>query len=324
VLLSVLLIVGAYASVLGGQALLQELRTSEYQARYLTRLGRQLAFGMAPGESPTVRFPRSGPYDEQLGYTRLPIIFERLLAHDYTIQEQMRLSPRLQQLIDRGIFPIYHEKTQAGLRILDQHGQVVYDVRYPERLYATFEDIPPLIVQTLLYIENRELLDTRYPHRNPAVEWDRFGKALFDMVVRVVKPDHHVAGGSTLATQIEKFRHSPDGLTASPREKLRQMASASIRAYQYGSDTLSTRRQIVVDYINSIPLSAIAGYGEVRGLSDGLWAWYNTERQSLTPLWPPVPWLYARCSASLWRTAGRRSICIVQKHWPPTPTAICA
>ena len=55
------------------------------------------------------------------------------------------------------------------------------------------------------------------------------------------------------------------------------MASASVRAYQHDSDTLSARRQIVVDYINSIPLSAIAGYGEVRGLGDGLWAWYNTD-----------------------------------------------
>jgi membrane peptidoglycan carboxypeptidase len=277
VLLGVLLIVGSYASVVCGKALLKELQTSEYQAHYLTELGRQLAFSMAPGPSPAVRFPHSGPYDEQLGYTRLPVFFERLTAHHYTIQEQARLSPRLQQLIDWGIFPIYHEKTQAGLRVLDRHGTVLYNVRYPERLYATFEEIPPLIVQTLLYIENRELLDPRYPYRNPAVEWDRFGKALLDMAVRVVNKNHHAAGGSTLATQIEKFRHSAEGRTTSPREKLRQMASASIRAYQHGIDTLTTRQQITVDYINSIPLSAIANYGEVRGLGDGLWAWYNTD-----------------------------------------------
>ena len=277
VLLGVLLLVGAYASVIGGKALLTELQTSEYQAHYLTALGRQLAFGLAPGPSPAIRFPTSGPYDEQLGYTRLPGFVERLTAHHYTIQAQARLSPRLQQLIDWGIFPIYHEKTQAGLRILDRHSKALYNVRYPERLYGTFEEIPPLIVHTLLYIENRELLDPRYPSRNPAVEWDRFGKALLDMAVRVVNKHHDVAGGSTLATQIEKFRHSPEGRTTSPREKLRQMASASIRAYQHGRDTLPTRRQITVDYINSIPLAAITNYGEVRGLGDGLWAWYNTE-----------------------------------------------
>ena len=277
VLLGVLLLVGAYASVVGGKVLLTELQTSEYQAHYLTALGRQLTFGLAPGPSPAIRFPTSGPYDAQLGYTRLPGFVERLTAHHYTIQEQARLSPRLQQLIDWGIFPIYHEKTQAGLRILERHGQALYNVRYPERLYGTFEEIPPLIVDMLLYIENRELLDPHHPFRNPAVEWDRFGKALLDMAVRVVNKHHDVAGGSTLATQIEKFRHSAEGRTTSPREKLRQMASASIRAYQHGSDTLATRQQIIVDYINSIPLAAIANYGEVRGLGDGLWAWYNTE-----------------------------------------------
>jgi membrane peptidoglycan carboxypeptidase len=277
VLLGVLLIMGSYASLVFGKALLKELQTSEYQAHYLTELGRQLAFGMAPGQSPASRFPHSGPYDEQLGYTRLPVFFERLTAHHYTIQAQARLSPRLQQLIDWGLFPIYREKTQAGLRIVDGHGAVLHNVQYPERLYATFEEIPPLIVQTLLYIENRELLDPRYPYRNPAVEWDRFGKALLDMAVWMVNKHHHAAGGSTLATQIEKFRHSAAGRTTSPYEKLRQMASASIRAYQDGIETLATQQQIILDYINSIPLAALANYGEVRGLGDGLWAWYNTD-----------------------------------------------
>ena len=34
------------------------------------------------------------------------------------------------------------------------------------------------------------------------------------------------AGGSTLATQLEKYRHSPEGRTQSARDKLQQMASA--------------------------------------------------------------------------------------------------
>ena len=48
------------------------------------------------------------------------------------------------------------------------------------------------------------------------------------------RPDRAGPGGSTLATQIEKFRHSPEGITSSPREKLRQMLSASLRAYHGG------------------------------------------------------------------------------------------
>ena len=48
------------------------------------------------------------------------------------------------------------------------------------------------------------------------------------------------------------------------------MASASLRAYRDGPDTSAARRQIVVDYLNSTPLSARAGFGEVNGLGDGL------------------------------------------------------
>jgi membrane peptidoglycan carboxypeptidase len=85
-----------------------------------------------------------------------------------------------------------------------------------------------------------------------------------------------VPGGSTLATQIEKYRHSPDGQTVDATEKLRQMASASLRAYMNGSNTIEARRRLVVDYLNSTPLAGRPGFGEVIGLGDGLWAWYGT------------------------------------------------
>jgi membrane peptidoglycan carboxypeptidase len=274
---SVLLLAGLCLSVVGGRLVVRELVTSERQARYLTELGQQLTFHLAPGPSPAVHFPTGGPYNDRLGYTRLPAFLDRLLADKYRFEAQARLSPRLRQLHDWGVFPIYHEKTQAGLRILDGHGDPLYAAQYPERLYTTFEELPELLVHTLLFIENRELLDARYPYRNPAVEWDRFGKALLDKAIHVVKRDHHVAGGSTLATQLEKFRHSPEGRTTAALEKLRQMVSASLRAYQQGAETLAVRRQIILDYINTMPLAALPGYGEVHGLGDGLWAWYNVE-----------------------------------------------
>jgi membrane peptidoglycan carboxypeptidase len=272
-----LLLAGLCLSVVVGRLIVRELVTSERQARYLTKLAQQLTFHLAPGPSPAVRFPTGGPYDDRLGYTRLPAFLDRLLADKYMFEAQARLSPRLRQLLDWGVFPIYHEKTQAGLRILDGHGETLYAAQYPERLYTTFEELPELIVQTLLFIENRELLDPRYPYRNPAVEWDRFGKALLDKAIHVFRRGHHVAGGSTLATQLEKFRHSPEGRTTAAIEKLRQMVSASLRAYQQGAETLAIRRQIILDYINTMPLAALPGYGEVHGLGDGLWAWYNVE-----------------------------------------------
>ena len=107
------------------------------------------------------------------------------------------------------------------------------------------------MVDSLLFIENRELLAADVPTKNPAVEWDRFAKAVVDQLIRRVDPEHDAAGGSTLATQIEKYRHSPEGRTTGATEKLRQMASASLRAYLEGEDTTAVRRQLVVDYLNT-------------------------------------------------------------------------
>lgn len=60
-----------------------EVRTSQWQARYLGRLGKSLTFEIQPGRSDSIRFPHSGPYDERLGYERLPDYLERLETRGY-------------------------------------------------------------------------------------------------------------------------------------------------------------------------------------------------------------------------------------------------
>jgi membrane peptidoglycan carboxypeptidase len=132
-------------------------------------------------------------------------------------------------------------------------------------------------VNSLLFVEDRELLDSSQPNRNPAIDWGRFGHALLDQGARIFNRHQLQPGGSTLATQIEKFRHSPDGRTATPPEKLRQIASASVRAYLDGPQTMPARREIVVQYLNSVPLSAQPGVGEINGMGDGLAAWYGRD-----------------------------------------------
>src|SRR3546814_20415812 len=77
-------------------------------------------------------------------------------------------------------------------------------------------------------------------------------------------------GGSTIATQLEKMRNSPGGRTDTPVEKLRQMVSASMRAYRDGPDTIEERRPLVVDVLNYTPLSGSTSHGEVIGLGAGL------------------------------------------------------
>jgi membrane peptidoglycan carboxypeptidase len=279
---SSLLIVLLMLSSLLAWALVQEAHTSSMQARFFASMAKKVSYQLEPGASKSIRFPSGSPYDERLGYANLPDYLAKLQARGYLIEAQARLSPKMVELADMGLFATYREKTKVGLEILDRHHEPLFSARYPERFYSDFAAAPALLVNSLLFIENRELLDPVYPKRNPAVEWDRFGKAVFDKSLHTFGAggERRVAGGSTLATQIEKYRHSADGRTGSLSDKLRQMVSASLRAYQGGEDTTLARRRIVVDYLNTVPLSAKAGYGEVSGIGDGMWVWYGRDFDS--------------------------------------------
>jgi len=101
--------------------------------------------------------------------------------------------------------------------------------------------------------------------------------AAWSQVAKLIHLPGQSAGGSTLATQLEKYRHSPDGLTVSGAEKIRQMISATVRAYQAGPETLDARKNVVRDYLNSVPLSAVPGHGEVHGMAEGLRVWYGAD-----------------------------------------------
>lgn len=260
-----------------GILVFREAETSEYQAKYLTRLAKELHYEVKNGHNTNLRIPQAGPYDERLGYSRLQALIPRLVQLGFEVSAQASISPRMQELVNRGLFVPYREKTQAGLDITDSSGQPLYRVLFPERIYQGFETVPPLVVDSLLFIENRELLDPDHPGKNPAVEWERLGRAVIDKAIQTIRPEHDVPGGSTLATQIEKYRHSPDGLTLSAEDKLQQMASASVRAYLDGEKTMPARKAIVVSYLNTVPLAAVTGFGEVNGLGDGLWAWYGLD-----------------------------------------------
>src|SRR5690606_35854916 len=115
------------------------------------------------------------------------------------------------------------------------------------------------------------------PFVNPAVDWGRFSKAVFYQLAEKVGINQPSMGGSTLATQIEKYRHSEDGVTSSARDKLIQMASASVRAYRSGPETLDARKGLVLSYLNTVPLSAAPGHGEVHGMGDGLKVWFAAD-----------------------------------------------
>ena len=262
-----------------------EMRTSTLQSRWLSRTASELTYGVDAGPSSEIVFPADGPYDVRLGYARIPSMVNAAGSRGFTVVEQARVSPRFGEVVTEwGLFPIYSERTQAGLTIRDREGTVLSEVVLPARVFQSFEEIPPIVWSTLLFIENRSLLNNDQPRKNPAVEWPRLFLSATELGLRFIGRDGNVPGASTLATQIEKFRHSPEGLTSSPRDKLLQMATASLRAYQQGPITIEARRRIVLDYLNSVPLAAQRGEGEIIGIGDGLWAWYGRDLDEMIRL----------------------------------------
>jgi membrane peptidoglycan carboxypeptidase len=262
--------------VLGGLGY-AEARTSWLQARLFSTWASGISFEVQPGIDPDVWTGSNGPFDVRRGYARLPTMLPTLEARGYAVDEQARISARFRRSLELGLYPVYPEKPQAGLAVTDRQGDILFRSLHPARTYGAFDSIPAPIVQTLLFVENRELMQSDFPNRNPVVEWDRLARSLAGLLVRKLGAENARSGGSTLATQIEKYKHSPAGLTRTPRDKLSQMATATVRAYQGGPQTQSERERIVVDYLNSVPLSAVAGYGEVLGLQDALNAWFGLD-----------------------------------------------
>jgi membrane peptidoglycan carboxypeptidase len=254
-----------------------ELLSSALEARYLADLGQKMTWRVEPGPSKRIHFPGNGPYDVRMGYSKLPDYTERLTENGWHIAEQAKISVQMARVAELGLFLPYREKDQGGIQLLDAGGESLYRYRYPERIYTRFEEVPPVVARVLSYIENRELLSEDFPTRNPAVEWDRLGLAVLEKGVSLIDRNRNVPGGSTLPTQIEKYRHSPEGRTQNMRDKLRQMASASLKAYLDGTDTRQARRRTLLAYLNTVPLAAAPRFGEVHGVGDGLWAWYGLD-----------------------------------------------
>jgi membrane peptidoglycan carboxypeptidase len=276
--------IAAVAGVTVVTTIVLELKYSWIESGIFREADRHLSYQLTEGKSASIHYPGAGPYDWTLGYARIPAFLPRLEARGYSIEAQAHSSELLASFSSFGLYPVYQQKDRAGLQIVDRDGRDMYSFDRPERVYQDYSSIPPLVVQTLLFIENRDMLDAKHPTRNPAVEWDRLGKAVIDYSLHKVDSKHSVVGGSTLATQLEKLRHSPGGRTSSPFDKLRQMTSATLAAYQDGRITLHAQQDIIRGYINSIPLAASPGYGDVQGLGDGLWAWYGAEVSTIDPL----------------------------------------
>lgn len=150
---ALLLLLGGVVSLLAAF----EMRTSWIESRIFSALAERMTYRVEPGPSPAITFPRSGPYNERLGYGQMPAFLGRL-SGPFQVTAQARDSRLMTTLGRAGISPVFREKTQAGLQILDRDGDTLFAARYPERAYRDFDAIPPLVVDSLLFVENREIL----------------------------------------------------------------------------------------------------------------------------------------------------------------------
>ncbi len=255
----------------------EEIQHSYYQSRFVSEYASQLTYELLDGPTERVIYPEYGPFDHRYGYTALPALLPRLQSLGYSVVSQAQFSDPLLRYVEQGFYPPFDEKTQSGLKINDCRGEPVFSFHYPERYYESYQHVPPLLAEALLFIEDRELLSDEHPNANPAVNWLRLAGASVSLAGSRFNADRSTPGASTIATQIEKFRHSREGRTQGLEDKLMQMGSASVRAYKNGANTMEARRQLVLDYINTVPLAAAPGHGEVNGVGDGLWVWFSED-----------------------------------------------
>ena len=261
--------------------ILYEIKTNELEATFFSWYSRDVNWEVNEGKNTNIVFPVVGPYDNTMGYSRLPRFQKQLEDTGYIVSGQALQSQKTQSLTRNNIALPYDKKIAPGLRLNDKDNAQIYYVNLNTEQFSSFQSIPTLLVKLLLHRENRELLNYKRPFLNPAIEWDRFGLAFLNYVGEKFFGSSRGMGGSTLATQIIKFRHSRKGITSSPTDKLKQMLGASIWAYQKNPNTIEVRQEIVKEYLNGMPLGAAPGYGEINGISNGMWAWYGKTTNQL-------------------------------------------
>ena len=128
----------------GEQVLLVAIGAAQPDCRAARVRARQRA-------EPEHPLPVGGPYDVRLGYADLPELTSSASAREAIAVDAAGapVGAPSGELIERGAFPIYREKTQAGLTLLDHRGAA--DVRaraIPSASTPDFEAVPPLVVDT--------------------------------------------------------------------------------------------------------------------------------------------------------------------------------
>ncbi len=275
------IIVGTIVAIGEG---IYESKTSYFQSKYFSEQTAGYSWSIIDSASPSVVYPDSlGPFNIRRGYSLIPGLVEKLTNQGFKVVRQPLWNDSLIEYAKSGFYIPFIDKEQAGLSVYDRQNHQLFTAQYPINAYKTFENIPPIVVKTILSIEDKKLLNPE-PFYNPAIDGPRFGLAVWNQILKKLGLPNKSGGASTIATQLMKYRYSPGGLTTDGSEKLRQMYSASILSYMNGRENLKMREEILRQYLNSSPLGAVRGYGEVNGVGAGLYAWYGADFDSVNAI----------------------------------------
>ena len=95
-----------------------EARDSRLQAHYFSEFARSISWEIQDGGNAEIWLPQSGPYSIRLGYSQLSAILPRLAAAGFEVSARARQSEGFRNITGHGYYPIYREKSQAGLTLL--------------------------------------------------------------------------------------------------------------------------------------------------------------------------------------------------------------
>ena len=248
-----------------------ECKSSYLQSYFFYKKTKNISYKIEDGEQ-SIIFPKFGPYDIRYGYTYIPTI---LNSGKWNIVKQAHWSNELFNIVNTGMFPPYNDNKRGGLEIYDSDNNLIYSAKYPKYQYVSFNQIPEIMIKTLLFIEDHNALK-KNKYYNSVININRLSKAITLAILNKIGINMKQFGASTLATQLIKFKHSNKGRTNSLRDKYIQMFSASLLVYLKSRDTIEARKNIILNYINNVPLGSFPGIGEIFGIGDGLNIWFGS------------------------------------------------
>ncbi len=259
-------------AAVGGYMAHDELMvSSSWQSQFFPKLYNGEVFTKVVTTPP----PAEGTADIERGYAAIPHIRELATQAGDIVSPQVEWKDR--QIGALRLAPIFPRPAQSGVRIIDSRGEVTYQGISPHDVYEKFEDIPPILADSLCLVEDEFACDHAGKDKsyNAAVNWPRSVYAATLGAGRKLHVTSKVEGGSTLAIQVVKNNSWEKGRTKGILDKAEQMLTASTEMYANGPDTTAKRHETVLRYMNGALFAGHPKFGEVTGWKDAMAVWFG-------------------------------------------------